>query len=414
MNRTRVVVRLGLLVVIGLIFLIVRHSIVQSFRGTEPIAIDAQSTTATFERAFPNIELDRPVFVTFPPDDTNRIVVLSQSGTVLIFPNDPGVEEAGELLNIRDRIIKEGSSEDGLLGLVFHPKFRENRQFFLYYTNPEHFNILSRFKMSAGDASRADRDLEEEIFRTPQVTGNHNGGTLLFGPDGYLYMAVGDGGPVGDPHRNAQNIQSVLGKILRIDVDHQDAGLKYAIPADNPFVDRKGARAEIWALGLRNVWRMSLDHATDRLWAGDVGEDAWEEIDVIERGGNYGWNIKEGFSEFTQKPDSSPSLPGPFIGKLIDPVFAYNHSVGNCIIGGCVYRGKKVPELFGAYLFADHVRGQLYAMRYDERSGQANSVQPMMPMTMPVCSFGEDESGEVYFTTTQGTINRIVAARPQQ
>jgi glucose/arabinose dehydrogenase len=412
MNRVRSFVRLGLLLgLIGVVFLIAKRVLVNAYLGSEPIAIGVQTAPATFERAFPNLDFDRPLVVTFPPDGTNRIAVSTQYGSLFIFPNDSSAEEPSEMLNIHKRVSKDGSVEEGLLGLAFHPRFRENRQFFLYYTNTDHINALSRFKMSANDPNRADPDSEQELFRMPKGSGNHNGGAIVFGHDGYLYMAIGDGGPVGDPHGNAQNAETVLGKILRIDVDRKDPGLEYAIPKDNPFVGRSGARGEIWALGLRNVWRMAFDRRTNRLWAADVGEDTWEEIDIIERGGNYGWNINEGFHKFvkTQPPISPP--PARVLGNLIDPIFAYNHSVGNCIIGGCVYRGTKVPDLIGAYLFADYVTGQVYALRYDENSGQAISVQRIQPKAMPIFSFGEDESGEVYFTTSQGIINRFLTAR---
>ncbi|MCE9553451.1 MAG: PQQ-dependent sugar dehydrogenase [Planctomycetes bacterium] len=417
MNRKRVWLRLGILLVLAVVtYLIARRAIFSANVASEPIAIDTLSAPVTFERAFPNLEIERPVYVTFPPDGTNRVAVVSQCGSVLIFPNDPSVEQPSELLNIRHKVMwKDGSNEEGLLGLAFHPKFRENRQFFLFYTNLDHINVLSRFTISATDPNRGDPESEVELFRTPKRdSSNHNGGTILFGRDGFLYLAVGDGGPVGDPHGNGQSLETVLGKILRIDVDHQNPGLPYAIPQDNPFVERPKARGEIWAFGLRNVWRMAFDRQTNRLWAGDVGDDTWEEIDLIERGGNYGWRIREGFHRFpvTQATPSPP--PTPAVGKLLDPIFAYNHTLGNCIIGGCVYRGKQVPELFGAYLFADHVTGQVYALRYNDRSGKAVSVQRIDPRTMPVLSFGEDESGEVYFTTTQGIINRIVPSRKQQ
>ncbi len=269
-------------------------------------------------------------------------------------------------------------------------------------------NVLSRFELSANDPNRADPGSEQELFRTPpKPSWNHNGGTIIFGPEGYLYMALGDGGPVKDPNRNGQNLQTVFGKILRIDVDDQQPGLKYAIPKDNPFVNVAGARGEIWATGLRNVWRMSFDRRTNRLWAADVGEDTWEEVNLIERGGNYGWSVREGFRPFVVK-NRPPALPSPAARKLTDPIFAYNHSIGNCIIGGGVYRGKKVPELAGAYLFGDHVTGRLYALRFDEGTDEAITVEPMQPAAMPVFSFGEDQSGEVYFMTTQGIVNRIV------
>ncbi len=395
------------IVLLGGAFLIARRILLGEFAGSEPIAIEAQPARATFERAFPNLEIERPVGLAFPPDGSNRIAAITQFGSVFMFPNDPTVAEANEILDIHKSLVKDGTNEEGLLGLAFHPRFRENRQFFVYYTNRDHINVVARFKMSAADANRADPDWQEEILRLPAGTGNHNGGTIVFGPDGYLYIAVGDGGPVGDPNRNAQNAATMLGKILRIDVDRTEPGLNYAIPNDNPFVNRPGACREIWALGLRNVWRMSFDRRTNRLWAADVGEDTWEEIDILERGGNYGWNVKEGFRKFSMKGVSpAPARTGE---ELIDPVFAYNHTVGNCIIGGCVYRGTKVPDLFGAYLFADYVTGQVYALSFDENSGRAVSVRRIGAAAMPVFSFGEDEAGEVYFTTAQGVINRVTA-----
>lgn len=417
MSRVRVFVRLGLLLGLsGAIFLIVKHALLTTYAGSEPISIAAKNAPATFERAFPKLEFERPIYLTFPPDGSDRIAVVSQIGSVFLFLNDPRVEEASEALNIRKKVsYKDDSPEEGLLGLAFHPRFRENREFFLYYTNTDHINVLSRFRMSSTDSNRADPDSEVEMFRTPKRDSwNHNGGTIIFGPDGYLYMALGDGGPLGDPHGTGQSPETVLGKILRIDVDHKDPGLNYAIPKDNPFARRTTARGEIWAFGLRNVWRMAFDRQKNRLWVGDVGEDTWEEIDIIERGGNYGWSVNEGFHKFVRKPGSPSPPAAPITGKLIDPVFAYNHSIGNCIIGGCVYRGKKVPDLVGAYFFADHVTGQVYALRYDEKSGEAISVERILPLAMPVFSFGEDEQGEVYFTTTQGIVNRIAVIRASQ
>ncbi|MCE9547690.1 MAG: PQQ-dependent sugar dehydrogenase [Planctomycetia bacterium] len=415
MPRQRVLLRLALLIALAVaIYFIAQHFLLRPYAATEPIAIDALPARATFERAFPNLEFARPVGLTFPPDGTNRIVVISQYGSLYIFPNDANVEEATELLNMRHKVMfRDPSNEEGLLGLAFHPQFRTNRQLFLYYTNAAHQNVLSRFTMSAKDPNRADPNSEEELFHTPERDSwNHNGGTIIFGPDGYLYMALGDGGPVSDPHGNGQNAGTVFGKILRIDVDHRDddghgQGLKYAIPNDNPFVGQPGVRGEIWALGLRNVWRMAFDRQTNRLWAGEIGDDTWEEINVIERGGNYQWSMNEGFGKFVPSQGSPAPPPAKIIGNLTDPIFAYNHTVGNCIIGGCVYRGKAVPELFGAYLFADHVTGQLYAMRFDEPNVRAKSVSRIEPRTMPIFSFGEDEQGEVYFTTAQGIINRF-------
>ncbi len=262
----------ALILAVGL-FWCGRIVLLHAYAGSEPIAISSEVAPATYERAFQRVEIDRPVFLTYPPDGSNRIAVISQYGSMYLFPNDARVEEPNEALNIRQKVAyKDSSNEEGLLGLAFHPRFRENRQFFLYYTNVDHVNVLSRFTMSVADANRADADSEEEILSGPKRDSwNHNGGTIVFGPDGYLYVAVGDGGPINDPHGNGQSVGTILGKILRIDVDHQDPGLKYAIPKDNPFLGVPGARSEIWALGLRNVWRMSFDRETGRLWAGDVG-----------------------------------------------------------------------------------------------------------------------------------------------
>jgi glucose/arabinose dehydrogenase len=415
MNRMRVLVRLTLLVgLIGAGLFVAQRLVLNAYAPSQPISISNEPARVTFERAFPSLILERPIFLTFPPDGTNRLAVISQYGSIFMFPNDPTVEDVSEVMNIRQKVVyTDREPEEGLLGLAFHPKFRENRLFFVYYTTADHTNVLSRFTMSADDPNRADLESEQELFRTPKKPyWNHNAGTIIFGPDGYLYIAVGDGGPGNDPHGNGQSLETVMGKILRIDVDHQDPGLNYSIPKDNPFVDVPNARGEIWALGLRNVWRMAFDRQTNRLWAGDVGQDTWEEINLIIRGGNYGWNIREGFERFTTTGQPPPAPPPAHVfGKLIDPVFAYNHSVGKAIIGGCVYRGNKVPELRGAYLFADYVNGQVSVLRFDEQSGKAISVAPIEPPTMPVFSFGEDAAGEVYFMTTQGIINRFVSKR---
>ncbi|HTQ37773.1 MAG TPA: PQQ-dependent sugar dehydrogenase [Pirellulales bacterium] len=399
---------------------------------TSPVAISDPVANVKIERAFPNLSFARPIFLTSPPDGTNRVAVISQYGSILIFPNDAGVEDTHELLNIKDRVVyHDNQNEEGLLGLAFHPQFKENGQFFVYYTTTgaQHTGVLVRYHISADDPNRADPDSAEEIFRSPSKEfWNHNGGTILFGPDGYLYLCLGDGGAANDPHAHAQDISTVLGKILRIDVDHPDGGKKYSVPKDNPFVDVPDAAPEVWALGLRNVWRMSFDRLTHKLWAGDVGQDTWEEVDIIERGHNYGWNQREGFHPLVVKKNN-PNQPGPppdkTYGTLTEPLFEYHHAVGKCIVGGHVYRGKDVPELQGAYLFADYVTGRVYALWYDEQAGKVTSVQPIDPPAAPsngnsgftfgskglgIFSFGEDEAGEVYFTTVQGVIQHFRSA----
>lgn len=240
---------------------------------------------------------------------------------------------------------------------------------------------------------------------------NHNGGTIVFGPDGYLYIGLGDGGRFNDPHMNGQNLMSLLGSILRIDVDgvtkrKKGKSLPYAIPQDNPFVgQRRHARAEIWAYGLRNVWRMSFDRETGTCWAADVGQDSWEEINIIRGGGNYGWNLREGKHSFG--PAGSPARDG-----LVEPIWEYGRDYGKSITGGFVYRGTKVPELQGAYLYADYVSGHIWALWYDASSQQVLANRTIRESGSPVMTFGEDDQGEVYFTSPRGEISTFAVKQP--
>ncbi|HEY2759213.1 MAG TPA: PQQ-dependent sugar dehydrogenase, partial [Pirellulales bacterium] len=340
--------------VVGLFFMVVLSGVAQDKPSkTAPLPISDDPAPVKIEKAFPNLKFDRPIFLTYPPDGTNRLAVLCEKGEIFMMPNDPSVEEPESMLDIKDKVTyKDRENEEGMLGLAFHPKFKQNKTFFVYYTLKDvpHTSVLVRYKMSADNPNRADPDSAEEIFRSPgKPNWNHNGGTIIFGPDGYLYLALGDGGAANDPYAHGQSLETVLGKVLRIDVDHKDPGKQYAAPKDNPFVDMPGAMPEIWCLGLRNVWRMAFDHVTNKLWAGDVGQDTWEEVDILQRGGNYEWNIKEGFHTFSEdpKPKHPPAgkVPDKVVGDLIDPIFEYHHDIGKCVVGGCVYRGKQVPEL---------------------------------------------------------------------
>jgi glucose/arabinose dehydrogenase len=351
----------------------------------------------------------RPLLIMGAHDGTNRIFAGSEYGTIHVWPNNPNANTMQTFLDIRDRVqYDDHQNEEGFLGLAFHPRFKENGEFFVYYTakpTPEnpHLSIISRFHVSRDDPNRADPSSEEIIMRIKEPYWNHNGGTLVFGPDGYLYIGLGDGGLANDPHGNGQKMTTLLGKILRVDVDHKDPGLQYAIPKDNPFAGRGAtARGEIWAFGVRNIWRMSFDRATGLLWAGDVGQDTWEEIDVIRRGGDYGWNLREGMHPFG--PHGSPPRPG-----LIEPIWEYPHSIGKCIIGGTVYRGKSVPELNGAYLFADYITGQVWALRYDADKNQVTANRTIQRKGAPILSFGDDDNGEVYFLTQPGDIKKFAA-----
>lgn len=362
------------------------------------------------ERAFPKITIDRPVVVTNAGDGSDRIFVAGQKGKVFWFKNDQSSESPTLFFDLESRVTYDDKqNEEGLLGFAFHPKFKENGQFFLYYTSREEaqLSVISRFKIDPQNPSQADPGSEQVLMKVKQPFWNHNGGTLEFGKDGFLYIAFGDGGFRDDPLKSAQDLSTVLGKVLRIDVDRKDPGLPYSIPKDNPFVNQSGARGEIFALGFRNPWRISFDRKTGELWCSDVGQDLWEEVSKVKKGGNYGWSKREA----THKFKAEGSNPDP---KFIEPVWEYPHEEGwgKSITGGQVYRGSEVPALTGYYLYGDYVSGKLWALKVDETTGKATENREInWPPSLPVVTFGEDEKGEVYFTTvTSG--GRIYRFRP--
>lgn len=338
----------------------------------------------------------RPLVLTHAGDGSNRVFVATQHGVIHVFPNDQKATASQVFIDLQDRVVyNDKTNEEGFLGLAFHPRFKETGEFFVFYTmkKAKLTNIVSKFRVRKDDPTRGDPDSEEELIRFTKPFWNHDGGTICFGPDGYLYITHGDGGAANDPFDNGQNLKTHLGKVLRIDVDHREKGLNYAIPRDNPFISQSEARPEIWAYGVRNLWRMSFDRETGKLWAGDVGQNLWEEINILKSGGNYGWNRREGLHPFGAKG------VGPR-KDLIDPIWEYHHALGKSITGGHVYRGSRLPELRGSYLYADYVSGQIWGLQYDEKQGRVTANRTIRERGFPVLSFGEDEKGEVYFLTT--------------
>jgi glucose/arabinose dehydrogenase len=334
----------------------------------------------------------RPIVLTHAGDGSNRVFVATEHGVIHVFPNDQKATDTQVFLDIQDRVVYNNSqNEEGFLGLAFHPNYKKNGEFFVFYTTKtaKLTNVISRFHVSKDDPNKADPDSEEILLKIEKPYWNHDGGTLCFGPDGYLYFTHGDGGLANDPQKNGQKLSTLLGKVLRIDVDHKDAGKNYAIPKDNPFVSQKDAAPEVWAYGLRNIWRMSFDRKTGVLWAGDVGQNLYEEIDLIVKGGNYGWSVREGLHPFSDN--------GVDVNKdIVEPIWEYHHDLGKCIIGGHVYRGAGVPVLEGMYIYCDYVTGQIWALRYDEAKKRVVANRTIRQKGTPILSFGEDEKGEVY------------------
>lgn len=349
------------------------------------------------QNAFPNLSFTRPVDLQHAGDGTDRIFVVEQPGVIRVFENNTNVAAAQIFLNISSRVNDSGN-EEGLLGLAFHPDYENNGYFYVNYTAfPPRRTVIARYQVSAANPNKADSLSELILLTFDQPFENHNGGQLAFGPDEYLYIATGDGGSGGDPQNNGQSLQTLLGKILRIDVDNPTGGRNYGIPADNPFVS-PGNREEIYAYGLRNPWRMSFDPVTQWLWAGDVGQGRREEIDIIEKGKNYGWNRMEGNLCY---PSGDPcDLPG-----LTKPIVDYGRSLGASVTGGYVYRGNSVPELVGAYVYGDFVSGRIWALRYDGVNPPDNAQ--LMDTNINIASFGVDKDYELYICAFDSRIYRF-------
>jgi glucose/arabinose dehydrogenase len=344
--------------------------------------------------------LSRPVFVTAPAGDTARLFVVEQGGTIRVIRHDTLL--ATPFLDIGSRVACCG--ERGLLGLAFDPAYAANGRFYVDYTDTAGTTQVVRFTVS-GDPDVADPGSASPVLSQAQPYPNHNGGMLAFGPDGFLYVGLGDGGSAGDPSGNGQNLTVLLGKILRLDVSGASG---YAIPATNPFAGQPGARGEIWAYGLRNPWRFSFDRTTGELYIADVGQSASEEVDIEapgSGGNNYGWNLMEGAACY--RPGCSP------LG-LVLPVLTYDHGQGCSITGGYVYRGTRIPALTGTYLYADYCAGWVRSFRWTGGAAVAQQDEPDLVPGGTITSFGEDARGELYITTytAPGSLYRIVPVTP--
>jgi glucose/arabinose dehydrogenase len=335
--------------------------------------------------------LTEPVYITNAGDGSGRLFIVERAGRVLQYKNRLLVPTP--FLDIRS-LVNSAGGEQGLLALAFHPNYQTNGQFYTTFTDPSGSLVLSRFTCFSSNPDLADPNSKTTILMIPHpVNQNHNGGTLVFGPDGYLYWSTGDGGSGGDPPNNAQNLNVLLGKILRIDVDHVDPGINYAIPPSNPFVGNPNARPEIWAYGLRNPWRFSFDRLTGDIFIGDVGQSAREEIDfqpaASPGGENYGWRVMEGTMCYDPATGCDQS------GKVL-PIIEYDHTLGCAVTGGYIYRGSLFPDMQGQYFYSDICSGILFSLYHDPIRGWTGTQVVDTPYA--VSTFGEDEQGGLYFT----------------
>lgn len=341
--------------------------------------------------------LKNPVHITNAGD--GRLFVVEQAGVIRII--DQGRLLPQPFLDIRKRVDSGG--EKGLLSVAFHPRYKDNGLFYVDYTTQQKglHTIIAEFKRRSDN--QADPESERVLLKIKQPYANHNGGQLAFGPDGYLYIGMGDGGLANDPFSNGQNTQTLLGALLRIDVDRREGTRAYAIPPDNPFVGKAKHREEIWAFGLRNPWRFSFDASDGLLYLADVGQDEYEEIDVIMKGRNYGWNVMEG-------PICTPGVsPNCNKSGLELPIFSYPHPDGFSITGGFVYRGKAIPELCGVYIYGDYVAQRIWGLRYD--GSKVTQQQPLLKTRHAISSFGEDQAHELYLADySHGKVIKIVPA----
>lgn len=337
--------------------------------------------------------LQSPIGIANAGDGSGRLFILEQEGKIRIWQSGAILDEP--FLDITNRVGCCG--ERGLLGLAFHPHYAVNGYFYVNYTDKDRVTVIARYQVSADNPNRADAGSELVLLTVGQPYPNHNGGAVVFGPDGYLYLGLGDGGSGGDPHGYGQSTSALLGKILRIDVDQ---GERYSIPPDNPFASG-GGLPEIWAYGLRNPWRIGFDRLTGDLYIADVGQNAWEEINFLAagspEGANFGWNYREGSHPYQGNPPEGI--------QLVEPVAEYNHEQGCSVTGGVVYRGVELSDWQGVYLYGDYCSGKVWGMVRNPLGAWLNGL--LFETGSTITSFGEDESGEVYLTDYAGTLYRL-------
>lgn len=375
--------------------------------GSALQGVDIGQTEFNLENAFPDFSFSRPLDIQNAGDCTFRLFVVEQRGVIHVLFNVPGLNEAKILnktqvfLDLKDRVFFN-ELQAGMLSLAFHPDYGKNGFFYVSYMVEDPLrNVISRFTLSAKDPNEADPNSELILLEILQPGFVHNVEQLVFGLDHYLYISVGDGGSISAASGASQDLSNLLGKILRIDVDEPKDGKNYGIPTDNPFIDNNsGIREEIYAYGFRNPWRISFDPVNGDLWAGDNGENSLEEVDIVEKGKNYGWNIMEGTSCFD--PPSDCDMTGIEL-----PIWEYGRDQGASVIGGFVYRGLNVPELIGSYIYADFVSGGIWALQIDELILPVNT-EIIDFEKFSIVSFGTDENHELYIASFDGNIYRFV------
>jgi glucose/arabinose dehydrogenase len=364
--------------------LLLRQLLVICF--TIVVACPASQAQYSLNDINPASEWVQPLEMVSVPGEGEQYLIVAQPGIIHLFDRASG--ESQTFLDIRGRVSSGG--ETGLLGLALHPGYTTNGYFYVYYTRhaPGLESCVSQFQVNPEQPAQVLEGSEQELMVIAQPLANHNGGKIAFGPDGYLYIATGDGGGAGDPGNNAQNLGNLLGKILRIDVDAAEGEQAYSIPEDNPFLGTAGARPEIFAYGLRNPWKFSFDEETGTLWAADVGQNQREEINIIEPGGNYGWRIQEG--TFCYTPAENCAQDG-----LIPPVWEYEHgaTTGRSVTGGFIYRGNDLPGLQGQYIFGDFISGRVWALNYTDETPSASLL---IESPHRIAAFAEAKNGEVF------------------